>query len=125
MGLRSKLSVSSKLVLPSANEKIWLRLERLVVVTSGRCASRVRTNRYRALDSVSVTSFRYLNEMACDSSLVRQQVARWAAESWAPAGRFKGVAPPWNLKVLTSYAVCKYNTVKIFARAYGARITYP
>ena len=80
MGLRSKLSVSSKLVLPSANEKIWLRLERLVVVTSGRCASRVRTNRYRALDSVSVTSFRYLNEMACDSSLVRQQVARWAAE---------------------------------------------
>ena len=35
------------------------------------------------------------------------------------------LAPPWKLKKMTSYAVFTENTLKIFARASGARIIYP
>ena len=35
------------------------------------------------------------------------------------------LAPPWNLNMMTSYAVFMQNTPKIFARASGARIKYP
>ena len=35
------------------------------------------------------------------------------------------LAPPWNLKMMTSYAVFKQIILKNFDRAYGARIIYP
>ena len=44
-------------------------------------------------------------------------------------GRRQGVqggarATPWNLKIMTSYVICMPITLKIFARASGARIKY-
>ena len=52
-------------------------------------------------------------DLECDSPLRTMGAGR----------RVQGgaLAPPWNLKMMTSYGVCKENSPKMFARASGSR----